>query len=220
MAWLQWAVPLFFFVLWLINTVIKSQEDPRRPVSKPRQAGEDADQENARPRRTPAEIDKFLEEVRRRKQAKEQGGAVPPPLPPVVAEERPRPAPRQPTQRTSRPEPVRPVRSDPVRTSRPEPARPARSEPARVELRPLPPSPPPAPVPVEPVPVVQPVSEMQGINTLMLFPHDTTGKRSSSNSVKALHTFMQNRTNLATAFLLTEVFGKPLSKRKGGPFSQ
>src|SRR5262245_61821723 len=69
MDWIKLAIPLIAVAVWILSNLAKNREEPRRQRTAPPPRPEDG--EGPRRRRTPAEVDQFLEEVRRRREAAE-----------------------------------------------------------------------------------------------------------------------------------------------------
>lgn len=133
MDW-AWVIPIIAFIVWVISQVIRASQQANIPPGPQRPP-------QARPQRAAdAEIERFLEEINRRRQA--QAGRpleerVPPRRepPPVQPVEAPAPKPLRPRSAAPR---VKPVSQPP----------PVRRRPAPTLVEPLPtPPPPPAPPP-------------------------------------------------------------------------
>jgi hypothetical protein len=158
-------------------------------------------------RRPMSDLDRFLEEARRRREGREASEPRPRPAP-VVA---PVPAP---------PRPAAPPRERPVRTVPDRPAPPAKSAPAP---RPAVPRPATPPVVVEPIPVFQVVPEMEARRLETVAPSTaanaratagaTDDRRPSATLAQIVTLLASPRTAAAAAFVLGEVFNKPLSLR-------
>src|SRR5262245_48923245 len=92
MEWVKIAIPLIAVAVWLLSTLARGTRDDRRPTPRPREtpAGGDAP---PRPRRPVSDIDRFLEEVnRRRREAGERAKPDrPEATPPAAGDDRSRP---------------------------------------------------------------------------------------------------------------------------------
>src|SRR5438132_8209822 len=102
MHW-EWLVPVFFLVVWIVSSLIQGAERERSRMNRPRSLpGSDRPPGERTTRRAPTDIDRFLEEVnRRRRQAAERRPAPGtrekpsvPTLGPIAAPARPRVLPR------------------------------------------------------------------------------------------------------------------------------
>jgi FtsZ-interacting cell division protein ZipA len=83
-------ITLIVVVVFLVANLFKNREEQRRTLRRNQPRGEDEGGPTPRPRRSASEVDKFLEEVRRRREAAEaqrRPRPTPPPAPP-----RPRPS--------------------------------------------------------------------------------------------------------------------------------
>src|SRR5262245_56082520 len=78
---LRWLIPLIALAVWVLSNLARNREEPRRPVrpqqSPPAGAGPEPPGGGPRPRRSSAEIDDFLQEVRRRRDVAERKPAKP-----------------------------------------------------------------------------------------------------------------------------------------------
>lgn len=72
--WIKWLIPLIAVAVWVLTTMVRNREEPRRPVrpGTPPADGGEPPPGGPRPRRSAAEIEEFLQEVRRRREAGEQ----------------------------------------------------------------------------------------------------------------------------------------------------
>src|SRR5579864_3093234 len=67
--WIKWVIPLIAVAVWILSNLAKNREEPRRQRTAPPPRPEDG--MGPVRRRTPVEVDRFLEEVRRRREAAE-----------------------------------------------------------------------------------------------------------------------------------------------------
>ncbi|HLJ97077.1 MAG TPA: hypothetical protein VKU02_28190, partial [Gemmataceae bacterium] len=68
MHW-EWLVPVLFFVFWIVSSLLQGAERERARMNRPRSVP-GGDRPPGTPRRPASDIDRFLEEVnRRRRQA-------------------------------------------------------------------------------------------------------------------------------------------------------
>jgi hypothetical protein len=113
MDWVKWIIPLIAVAVWILSNLAKNREEPRRQRTAPPPRPDDGMGPSRR--LTPVEVDRFLEEVRRRREAAEgktkkplEKPAPPPLAQPMPLESRlPRAKPIPPViRRTSPPEPV------------------------------------------------------------------------------------------------------------------
>jgi hypothetical protein len=94
MGWVKWLIPLVVVFVIILSNLAKITQEEKKNV--PRRRPRPAEDNPPRPRRSPGEIDKFLEEInRRRREGTEQRQPVaaerpPAPSPRPVAERRPR----------------------------------------------------------------------------------------------------------------------------------
>ena len=185
MDWIKLAIPLIAVAVWILSNLAKNREEPRRQRTAPPPRPEDG--EGPRRRRTPAEVDQFLEEVRRRREAAEakvkklEEKPVPIPLSQKVAAESPFP-------RARAVPPPPPVPTPP----------PVRSETRRAPT-------------VEPILAkVVPVPE-QVVATPIVVPKVTP--LPISPQVQQTLALLKNRKSLVTAILLREILEQPLCRR-------
>jgi hypothetical protein len=183
-----WLVPIIILLIWIINHVLRGNEE-ERPTNRNRPAGNQRQAEGRPTRRPTTEIDRFLEEVnRRRRQASERRE------PPVVREipaASAQPVARPPRAATTRPPaPPRVVRPAPERV----PERPPVVEAVVVEAV----AAPPAPRQLEPSPQV-------------LMPGSTVSAPSAA--MERLTALLESSESLRTAIILHEIFGPPRCQR-------
>jgi hypothetical protein len=192
----QWVVPVMLGIWFLIQLIRKTDEERRS-----RERAANSDRPPLRPRRPPAgDIDRFLEEVnRRRRQATERRPGTTEEVRPVVATPvtrpgpgaRPRPAPR-----------LQPTRQSPPRGAVPQPplAEVVVAVPVAVPatgLQRL------APAPTAPPPPEPP-----------LVPGTATKVSPPADPVVLLKTLLQSPQNLRAAILLRVILDPPLCRRR------
>lgn len=217
-----WIVPVVAVAVWIITTLLKGAEEKPEPRRRPREDSE----ERAQP---PVELDKFLAEVRRRK----QGGSSrqrPREEPPVVLQvepvhqrvedrptpgqlssppaPRPRPAPPAPRQPEPLPSPRRPPAEAPAaRRERQPPKRPQRSERAAsaapLEVIPL------EVLPVEPLRVAD-----VSLGSAEVGQAGTVHKAKQTAQQERLAALLRSPLDLRNAIVLQEVFSPPLCHRR------
>lgn len=184
MDWLKLLIPLIAVAVWILSNMAKNKDMPRRlqppPLPPP-------DENDARPRRSANEVDRFLEEVRRRRAEAE--GRPAPPREPV----KPTPPSRQSVPERRRATP--PVAPPPPRRA---PAPPPMPAPAEIlEAVVVMPSPPietrVTKAPLASAPVAVPVS----------------------NALASTVDLLRKKQTLAAAVILREILGPPASARPG-----
>jgi hypothetical protein len=195
--WEVLIIPLIALAVWILSTIFRNAEEQRQADRPPRPGGTS---DGGPPRRPRTELDRFLEEARRRRSMPEQrtenpsvvDGPIiettppPPPEPVVIAMpvrpvEPPAPAPARSTRKRERPPKSRAVPTPSVALAVP------------VEVTPLPEEKAPR-IPAMPGPA-RPVSPLLG----------------------RLRVALKDRNTLKTAFVLAEVFGQPISLRRPTP---
>lgn len=184
MHWEILIIPLLALVVWIFSTLVKSEDDKTKKV-----LGRRGPVTGRQPgRRMGTDLDRFLEEARRRRKPEERRKAAPPPA--RVPPERP-PVRERPSQ----------PRETPIRTA------PAIAQ-EEVSFA-LPVSQPVATQPVaEPV-VAAPLAREQSVSTPP--PAVATSSSPISQQVRSL---LSKRQSAAAAFVLREIFDRPLSKRR------
>jgi hypothetical protein len=195
----EWVVPVIIFLVYVINSFLRNEEkdnNRRRPTARPKLAGED------RPRRSSSDIDRFLDEVnRRRRQGVERRPATterlatPLRVPPAP---RPRPA--------ARPGRERPVAQQPS----------VRPAPGRTVNLPRP--------PVEAAPVIEvipaEIADVALARTLKAqevspaLPPEAASRTASSPLLEQLTSLLSTPKGLQAGIVLNEVLGPPLSRRR------
>lgn len=201
MDW-AWAIPIIAFIVWIIAQVIRAgqQANVPPPPQRPPQP---------RPQRAAdAEIERFLEEINRRRQAqRERPAEAPPPrreVPTVQPVEAPAPKPR--------PRPV--PRAKPV--SQPPPVR-RPPAPSLVEPLPTPAAPPPIPVP--PVPDLVQAAQAEAaavaeeIGRLEFKPIAPVKRPEPPPLLKRLREMLTS-DGIRTAILVNELIGPPKCLRR------
>jgi hypothetical protein len=195
MHWEVLVIPLIALGVWIIGTLFKSEEDKtKKPVGR-RGNGPG----RAPGRRVVTDLDRFLEEARRRREPEERRKA--PPTPPSRAPTPSRPPLRE---RPSRPQETPRVASPPLL-----------KEEGVVVL--------PAPRPIAQPPIVEP-TPTRGLThleaaragtqqTREVSVPPTPGSRPSP-IVQQVRSLLSKPQTAATAFVLREVFDRPLCKRR------
>jgi hypothetical protein len=201
MDWVKWLIPLVVVFVIILSTLARiTQEEKKRLPPRPRPGGEGDGP--GRPRRSPSEIDRFLQEVnRRRREASEHAR-------PVVKE---------------RPVTRRPVSERPVRRETPSPSQDIPSA--------VPPTPrTPTPAPVVLMPTTQPsavVAEVVAAKPSPAAPAGSVTPGPSAAVVAAkpqtptavhLRQQLKNPQTLRTALVLREVLDGPLCRRRRSLF--
>lgn len=198
MDWVQWLVPLVALGVWILSNLARNREDEPRRARPPQVRGDGMPEAAPRQRKEPEEVDRFLDEVRRRRENTERKKKADEPrrvlLPKREETRKPaQPQSRQDAQRKPTPPPVPkliPVKEPPT-SPRKEPGSSPRSA-NRIEevvvariVSPTPRSDSPAPVHAE-------------------------------RTIPQLLDLLCRKENLTTAVLLREVLGPPLCKRPFG----
>jgi hypothetical protein len=189
MHWEVLIIPLIALGVWIIGTLFKSEDDKtkkgvvRRPLFPPQTGGGRGGGRTPGRRAVVTDLDRFLEETRRRREPEERRKA---PLPSRVPEARP------------------PLREQPTRRQEPpRPATPVIVEEAVVVL--------PAPRPVVPPQVAEPVASPPSARAKPSFPVTSTPSSPIAQQVRSL---LSKPQTAATAFVLREIFDRPLCKRR------
>ncbi len=220
MHWQVLIIPLIAFAVWILSNLLKEPEPP--PKDRPR-----GDWDPSRPRRTPAEIERFLAQQRqRRAEAERPREAITQPVPPADRPPRERPARPQPRP----PEPRRPARErEAGLASRPAPRRPVPVPvpipvplPVKVADRPTPTAVPPAP----PTPVAQPVSVAAPAPPVEATPASpvqpaaqTPAATVNPAGLPTLSQLLRTPQAARLAFILREIIDPPLCRRPRHPHS-
>jgi hypothetical protein len=185
MDWPVLVIALIPVAVWILATIFRGVEEAKEKGRPPRPRGDGAQVKV--PRRPAGELDRFLDEARRRREPSPKRRAEPTVTGPLELERVPveKPAPRPPV--VVRREPPKPRKAEaPV----PVPVAP----PVVVVAPPLPE--PPLPPPPQLRPAVPP--------------------RPASPLVARLGGMLRDRDSLALAFVLREVFDRPVSQRRVG----
>jgi hypothetical protein len=206
MEWLKLLIPLIAVAVWILSHLAGNQQNQRRQAPRP-QPPFDPDQEPRHPGRAASELERFLEDVKRRKEMEQVPEAIliaeevapprkaPPPLPRPV-EQRRKSVPigvKPPQRRRELAALVQPLPVTPAPTSRTVTM--PSSAVAEVQAPQATQAPPPPP---------------QALHR----PEALPTKASKSEAVKLVQHLLRNRQALAGAFLLREILDKPLSKRR------
>ncbi len=202
--WVGLLIPLIIAAVWILNQLVKNREDPRRKPPPLPAPGED--EPGPRPRRTASDVDKFLDEVRRRR-ARAEGREA---SAPVQAPPRRRPPVRQPVPEVQRtfpppsqvPPPLPRTRppAPPFSSSLPAPRIPPREDILVAEVVSLSPAPAHRLTGLAPAPVLVPVPAVRA---------------TASTPLAETLSLLKKRQTLAAAVVLREIFGPPLSARTG-----
>ncbi|MHB1426303.1 MAG: hypothetical protein ACYC3I_24325 [Gemmataceae bacterium] len=187
----QWElliIPLIALLVWIVGTLFKSEDD------KTKKGGPGRGNVSGRtPSRRPAtNLNRFLEEARRRREGDERPKATPaapPPRAPIA-----RPPLRE---RASKPREAPPRVAPPV----------IRREEVPVAV--------PAARAVAPPPVVEPVPTVTPMSDIVIPAAPTTTRDTHlSPIVQQVHSLLSQPRTAATAFVLREIFDRPLCKRR------
>ncbi len=198
--WITWLIPLIALAVWVLANLARNQQDQRRPGRT--NPAPPAEPTGPRPRRTSAEIDDFLSEVRRRRGVTEQKKETAKKVAVSAPAETPRARPS-----LAVPQPVTPQAKLPARSTSP-PPRPRADEFA--------PPPLPALVPtaeeVVVARIVQPGAPDPRAGSQPALPRRVL-LGGFANPWQLLQ-FLRNPQTLATAVVLREVFEPPITRRK------
>jgi hypothetical protein len=214
MQWEVLIVPLIALGVWILSTLFKGEEDERVRQRRP-----GFDGAPGVPRRPVTDLDRFLEEARRRRETGER-----------PREAAPRPAPPQSQPRVSRP--ALPSASSPPRAT--PPRRPARSAPSSAPRRR-------APDPAELIPLTRPevippqevviplaaqaepkIVRVEPVapQTVPAQPQTPSGSAVTrptvvlSPIVAQVRSLLRTPQSAAAAFVLREIFAQPICKRR------
>ncbi len=194
MEWLKLLIPIIAVAVYIISQLAANQQNRRKPAPRPLPPPDDF--EPPRERRPSPDLEKFLEEVRQRKEEKDRRQEA-------EAEEPPR---RQPEPRRRLPVTTKPPRrrDEPVIVVQPA-SLPAGSSSRTVTM------PSSVPAGVAPVQATQaPPPPPQALHRPEALPTRTP----QSASVKMVGELLKNRQALSAALLLREILGPPLSRRR------
>jgi len=180
MHWEVLIIPLIALGVWIIGTLSKSEDDKTKKVIGRR------GNVSGRPqgRRIGTDLDRFLDEARRRREPEERRKAPPPTRAP-----------------TARP----PLRERPTREKEP----PRLATPVIVKEEPLVALP--APRPREQPPIAEPVASSRPDRDTPPPPAPVTRPSPIAQQVRSL---LSKPQTAATAFVLREIFDRPLCKRR------
>jgi len=180
--WISYLVIFLFVAVFILNQLAKSQQRKAPP-----RAERDEDEAPARRRRPMTQLEKFLEDMQRRKEGEDVRTAAPiyeaVEVPPKPA---PPPLPRPVEQRRKSAAPV--VKKPPRRVE------------ARVVIEPSPSAPESQPPPPEAPPPVH-------------RPEALPAKAPQSPAVTMVRALLKNRQSLGAAFLLREILDRPRCRR-------
>ena len=217
-GWEVWFALIVAAAVWILGHLLRqsAQNEERRDQARPGPGERRAPGRppGGAPRQPPArsELDRFLQEVNRRKQLAEQqeraqqGSAAPPERRPV----RPRtvtidrPPPRRVAEPIPEVIPVEPARSRPAVARRAEPA--PVLELAQAEA---------LPATVLPVTPAASVAGQVTLGTATAFP-PTRRKAGSSGALRQLGTMLRSTDNLRAGLMLREILDRPLCQRRRG----
>lgn len=192
MDWVKWAIPLVVVGVYIVSQLAAQLRDAKRRPNRnlPPTRPDDSPSTPPRPRaqRPSPEMDRFLEEVRRRQQ--------PPPAQPRPVQERPRPQPSP-----------RPVVLAPASTSAP--ARPVVRTSPRPPNRKIPEAVPAAiaTLPTQTLPVISAPPPPPPTRV------SVSADKPASAAVYQVLDLLRDRQSLATAVLLREILDPPLCRR-------
>lgn len=185
MHWEILIIPLIALGVWIIGTLFKSEDDKTKKGVR----GRGNLPGRAPGRRPVTDLDRFLEEARRRREAEDR--PKPPPAPP----------PRGPAARP----PLRERPSRPRETPRPVVST-LRKEEVVVVV--------PAARPTAPPPVAEPVSSPLPVLEMPSPPSPTSTSPRSAPALQQVRSLLSKPQTAAAAFVLREIFDRPLCKRR------
>jgi hypothetical protein len=192
---LEWIFALVVFFLWIVNYLLRGgTEDDKRP-ERARQAPGDIGNPARRPRRQPSDIDRFLEEVRRRRETQERRPQAPAPAKPPAQVVRQRPSQQPSIER--RPVPTQ----QPSIERRPPPTQqPAKSR--EVERQPV----------IDVIPLAIPVATALSASPIVSAVPGPPQPQPAQPFLEML----RQPESLVTAIMIREVLGPPVCRRNGG----
>ncbi|HTU19176.1 MAG TPA: hypothetical protein VMG10_14040 [Gemmataceae bacterium] len=183
MHWEIAIIPLIALGVWIIGTLFKSEDEKlKKGVGRRGNASS-----RAPGRRVGTDLDRFLEEARRRREPEERRKAPPSPARDPAPRPPLRERPSQPREMPRRPAPL------------------IAKEEVVVAL--------PAPRPVAPPPVAEPVASLALAREASLPPPPTSVTRPAPIPQQVL-SLLSKPQSAATAFVLREIFDRPLCKRR------
>lgn len=190
MHWEILIIPLIALGVWILGTLFKTGEDNKMKKGVRRPGNVSGRGSGRRP---VTDLDRFLEEARRRREAEERSKA---PLPPPPARPTTTRAPRRPTPPREMPPVATPVVRSvevPLAVSvAPPVVQPARAEPVAVAAPPRDVSP---PLPLPPAP-------------------STGREKAPSPILQQVRSLLSKPQTVGTAFVLREIFDRPLCMRR------
>jgi hypothetical protein len=203
MDWIKLAIPLVVLAFWILGHLLRNQQEEAPPMSRRLPPRPDGDPPGTRPRRTTTDVERFLEEVRRRREGQPSN---------LTQEEEEAETGRSKDATSTRPvPPARPVL--PV----PRPVEPVQRPPLKRPLLREPPAVVPVPPPAEEVVVARLVAGPGEVAPPRSGPPPVPSSlldMKAPSAVQLLH-FLKSRQSIATAVVLREVFEAPLSRRSG-----
>jgi hypothetical protein len=214
MEWHFWLVPLIAVAVWILGSLLRSGAEERQRMLQRQNPGGGPDG-GRQPQRPNTDLDRFLQEVHRRRQASERRDVQeePPPVP-ERADSRPKPRPVPPPVRQPPPPPRRPA----VRPASPPPA--VRRPQTRTVEDPTPVVQvvvPASPTPVDQLPAVVPVLSEVGIAPgRQARKARTATYRDPVGPPPSLAALLSSPEGLRNAFILREILDAPLCKRRSG----
>jgi hypothetical protein len=199
MHWEILIIPLIALGVWIMGTLFKNEDDKtkkvvgRRPPFSPQNGGGRGGG-RAPGQRVGTDLDRFLEEARRRREPEERRKAPPPSRAPAA-----RPPLRERPTRPQEPPRLATTPSIPPNSGRDR----GGAEEGVVVL--------PVPRPVAKVPVAEPVSSLPSAREA---PPPSVPSTPSSPIVQQVRSLLSKPQTAATAFVLREIFDRPLCKRR------
>ena len=211
-------IPLIALVVWILQYIFRGPEEKKAPGRPGTRTGSTRPTANRPARRQTTDLDRYLEETRKRRQAEDR-------KPVVVAE-----VVQEKTAAERAEEMERERRKAAMPPKPPPPPRPQRQpqrvptgmpEPPRRPLSPPPPVPSARPVVVVesvPVPVVVPVEEGRASGRTEPIAALDSRRREERQIAAApmqmeLARLLKSKNGMAAVFVLQEVFGQPISRR-------
>jgi hypothetical protein len=208
---LEWLVPIVVLGVWILSSLLRNNEEERRNPRKPRPFPDREGGQVDRPQgKSSSDIDRFLEEVnRRRRQAGEARKVPPPPERPQVRT--PPVAEAVPVQRQRRPPPAQGGRPVTPRARRqPVPERVVEVLPQAEPVTAVEVVPPAAPVLWPPV---EDAYKLAGATSAGVA--QVTGIRKPSPELTQLAALLRTPQSMRSAMLLRIIFDPPVCRRNG-----
>jgi hypothetical protein len=196
--------------VWILSSLFRGGGDDDKKAAQARANARRAAGDSARPRSTATNVDRFLEEINRRRREiaeQEQAASARTEAPPLV---RPRPSPAEREMPRRRPEPRPVVVTPPPARTRATATRPVLAQPV-VEA-----------VVVETgVPQSPAADKVAAVVTQrpVLPGSPAVAARAMSPAMKQLLPFLENRQNVRIALVINEIFGQPVGQRPVGQAS-